>query len=272
MKETKQLANGLSVTIYPAAQETPKYIFYFHGGGLIYGSKNDLPESLKELFVSKGYTILALDYLLAPNSSLEEIIGTLIESFNLLKDTLIQNQPFGFCGRSAGSYLMFQLAKYLTQKQQAPKFLINFYGYTDFNYLQKQSPLITHQITETEISTIDQHTKVADDPLFTRVLLYHYGNQHGCLPEYYGLLGKEEEKFTIQPADLIHFPPCFSTASTTDKEIPFSYSKKISKQIPNSTFYPVYDLEHDFLKQTKEPQVQEVLTKLADWLHQTTNF
>ena len=35
---------------------------------MIYGTKSDLPEELKELFTSNGYTVLALDYLLAPNT------------------------------------------------------------------------------------------------------------------------------------------------------------------------------------------------------------
>jgi len=43
MKETKQLLDDITVTIYPAQSDTPKYILYLHGGGLIYGSKGDLP-------------------------------------------------------------------------------------------------------------------------------------------------------------------------------------------------------------------------------------
>lgn len=111
MKNNQTLANGATVTIYPTTTESTNYVVYLHGGGMIYGTKSDLPEELKELFTSNGYTVLALDYLLAPNTKIDHILGALTETFQLLNEEIIQNQPFGLCGRSAGGYLMLQLTK-----------------------------------------------------------------------------------------------------------------------------------------------------------------
>lgn len=268
MKEIKQLLDDITVTIYPAQSDTPKYILYLHGGGLIYGSKGDIPNRLKDLFLAHGYTLLALDYLLAPNTSVTEIIAKLNESFDALKKTIIHEHPFGICGRSAGSYLMFHLTKYLCVDLGGRRIIKkNFYGYADFEFLKKQTTPTTHTLTEEMLIDIDQQTPTADDPLMGRALLYYYGRQQGILADYYRLpKSLDWSDYAISETELAVFPPCYSTASTSDQEVPFASSKRISKQIPNSRFKPVYDLEHDFLKQTNEPQVQTVLKELSDWL------
>lgn len=49
-------------------------LLYFHGGGLIFGQRDDLPETYLTLLTQAGYGILAIDYLLAPESRLDLII------------------------------------------------------------------------------------------------------------------------------------------------------------------------------------------------------
>lgn len=156
MKNNQTLANGATVTIYPTTTEPTNYVVYLHGGGMIYGTKSDLPEELKELFTSNGYTVLALDYLLAPNTKIDHILGTLTETFQLLNEEIIQNQPFGLCGRSAGGYLMLQLTKQLQTLNLTPQFLVNFYGYTDLEFIKEPRKLLKQAISAKEIATIDQ--------------------------------------------------------------------------------------------------------------------
>ncbi len=263
LKRTITLANGAQVDCYPAESEQ-KIVIYFHGGGLIYGSKNDLPSGLKDTFLAKGYTVLAVDYLLAPNSSLPEILTALEETFYLLKDSLIGNHRFGFCGRSAGGYLMLLLTKKLFAKQLSPDFLVNFYGYTDLSFIHEERKLLPLTIEKEQVAAIDLEAPVWDDPLLSRFLLYHYAVQQNLLKDFYGINALEE--FTISDSDLQQFPRTFSSCSTSDKEVPFSYSKKIGRTIPNSSFKPVYYLDHDFLKEIDKPEVQKILQALQDWL------
>lgn len=263
MKKTINLANGAAVDSY-STDNDQKVVLYFHGGGLIYGSKNDLPSELKNRFLAKGYTVLAVDYLLAPNSPLPEIVAALEESFYLLKESVIGDRPFGFCGRSAGGYLMLLLTKRLLAKNISPDFLVNFYGYTDLAFIQDTRQLLPMTIEKDQVATVNLQEPVWDDPLMARFLLYHYGVQQNLLPEYYGI--DADEEFSITDAELVQFPPTFSSASTSDKEVPFRYSKKISRLIPDSSFKPVYYLDHDFLKEVHKPEVQQVLQVLEDWL------
>ncbi|MEO1769718.1 alpha/beta hydrolase [Candidatus Enterococcus ferrettii] len=263
MKKTITLTNGAAVDIYPTDSQQ-KIVLYFHGGGLIYGSKNDLPSGLRDLFLAKDCTVLAVDYLLAPNSTLSEIMNALEESFYLLKESVIGNRPFGFCGRSAGGYLMLLLTKRLLAKQLSPDFLINFYGYTDLSFIQNERQLLPLTIEKEQIATVGLEGTIWDDPLLTRFLLYHYAVQQNLLLEYYDVDSIEE--FSVADADLAKFPRIFSSASTSDKEIPFSYSKKIARLIPDSCFKPVYYLDHDFLKESDNLEVQKVLHALEEWL------
>jgi acetyl esterase/lipase len=267
LKRNNVLSNGAAFDSYAATGSATKYVLYLHGGGLIYGSKKDLPDALKQVFLTHGYTVLALDYLSAPNASVKEIVASLIETFHLLKKEVIYDHPFALCGRSAGGYLMLQLTKALIAEEIKPHFLVNFYGYTDLDFIKTQKSHLTQAISANEIQNIDQTSIIWDDPYLSRFLLYQYGVQKSLLPIYYGLPTTEDwTSYGITNEELINFPPCFSTTSSSDEEVPFRYSKKIGRTIPDSTFKPVYYLEHDFLKQTREPAVKQLLTQLSAWL------
>ena len=60
-----------SAIIYYDQKITPKAcILYFHGGGLLYGHKEDLPEGHLIKLTEAGYIIIAYDYPLAPTAKL----------------------------------------------------------------------------------------------------------------------------------------------------------------------------------------------------------
>ena len=48
-------------------------IIYFHGGGLLYGRRKDLPRPHLNTLTQAGYAIIAFDYPLAPAAKLEMI-------------------------------------------------------------------------------------------------------------------------------------------------------------------------------------------------------
>ena len=57
-------------------------ILYFHGGGLLFGSRNDLPEIHLHLLTENGYPIIAFDYPLAPSAKLDLILEDVCASVN----------------------------------------------------------------------------------------------------------------------------------------------------------------------------------------------
>ncbi|MGM0165489.1 hypothetical protein IGI39_000431 [Enterococcus sp. AZ135] len=263
MKKTMTLTNQANYDLYETTQND-KFVLYLHGGGLVYGSKNDLPRDLRDRFLQRGYSVLALDYRLAPNSSLVEILDDLETSVAFLCNTIIKGASFGICGRSAGAFLMLQLTQRLKEKNQAPDFLVNFYGYTDLTFINEERTLLPQKISSKQIEGTELKKPIWDDPLMSRYLLYHYAVQQNLLPSFYGVDSPDE--FALSKEILHSFPKTFSSASSSDEEIPFRYSKMIGRSIPDSLFVPVYYLPHDFLKESNKSEVQVVLDKLADWL------
>ena len=67
------------------------------------------------------------------------------------------------------------------------RFLVNFYGYTDLEFIKEPRKLLKQAISAKEIATIDQTKPVWDDPFLSRYLLYHYSIQQELLPHFYGL-------------------------------------------------------------------------------------
>ena len=57
-------------------------LFYLHGGGLLYGERDDLPTPYVNMLLSAGYTIVSADYPLAPESCYSEIIESTMSIFS----------------------------------------------------------------------------------------------------------------------------------------------------------------------------------------------
>jgi hypothetical protein len=148
-----------------------------------------------------------------------------------------------------------------------PERLVNFYGYYDLAFIHTKRQLTNTTITPEMIAGIDQTQTVWDDPLLQRYVLYMYGVQQQQLNDFYQVSEQTIDDFTISAELLKQFPPTFSTASTSDAEVPFKYSKSLKRLIPDCKFVPVYDLEHDFLKQPEDEQLQKVFNQLATWLN-----
>ena len=58
-------------TVVPPRAEADRHIavFYLHGGGLVYGERDDLPAPYVRAFADAGYTLVCADYPLAPESA-----------------------------------------------------------------------------------------------------------------------------------------------------------------------------------------------------------
>lgn len=266
MPKTETLENGCQVTIYPAKAET-KIMLYFHGGGLVYGSRSDIPQQLVSLFNRNNYTVIALDYLLAPNSTLPEIMTGVTESFQEIVFRWLKDRPFAFCGRSAGSYLMLLLTRWLQQTAPAtPERLIAFYGYYDLAFINDPRNLSPLDISQEQVNSFDTTQPLWDNPTLQRYLLYLYGAQQLQLSAYYGITPENRSEFQLTDDELKTLPPIFASASNSDNEVPFKYSKRLGRLSPANKFVPVYYLSHDFLKELQRPEVQHVLIELEKWL------
>lgn len=103
-------------------------LFYLHGGGLLYGVRDDLPRRYVDIILGRGLTLVTADYPLAPQAQIGAILNAVEEVFRSSSDLLPAGRTF-LCGRSAGAYLALMLAHQLGQSGEAPAGVADFYGY-----------------------------------------------------------------------------------------------------------------------------------------------
>ena len=251
-------------------------ILYFHGGGLLYGVRDDLPRIYIDKFLDAGYDILTLDYPLAPESKLDTILNSTYEEIsyylNNYKEVFkLNSNKFILFGRSAGSYLAFMMCNMLIKNNRLlPLSIISLYGYTrldevEFNIPSKHYNKLA-KITDENIRKIISDKPVTYGPMNERFSLYIKGRQEGSWIE--TICNKENIlKYSIDDDSLKSFSPTILAAATSDPDVPYRISKKISRIIPNSTLIALYEEAHDFDRDIKSNSGKETYDKIINWLN-----
>ena len=116
----------------PNDQTTRPLAVWIHGGALIMGHRESLPDRVKTLLYDAGYAIASIDYRLAPETQLPDIIADVEDSFIWLrqKSTSLRIDParMAVLGGSAGGYLALTAGFRTTP---APQAIVSFWGYGD---------------------------------------------------------------------------------------------------------------------------------------------
>ncbi len=266
----------LTHTMYlPKTGSKKPCILYLHGGGLLYGTRHDLPKAHLTAIVQSGYPVLALSYPLAPSVPIDIILKSVHESIRWFSQDpaslSLQTDDFYLWGRSSGAYLMFHTAeKCLENHEKMPLGLINFYGYSGFDSPTFKTPRFLKGRAviprKAVLKFVEDPTVITDDPAMRRIILYEYARQTAEWTTLLGLVKLTPSLFSLKHETFSRFPRSFNTASNTDEDVPFSESKSISKIIPNSIFIPVYNRPHDFDTDAEEPQTVKVYDRLIQWL------
>ena len=263
---------------FPSAPAKYRTILYFHGGGLLFGSRKDLPEVYRDMFLKAGYDFLAFDYPLAPEYPVSMIAVSCMQFVQWFlthyPDELGLSSPeYILFGRSAGAFLSIQTAYQMVRNRlPAPDALILFYGYPSLLEEDFSKPNRYYQAEYPPVSKEEAFQSIENSPVFDtvkspRTLLYLYARQTGGWME---LLGPEEdlEDSSLSSKQLSILPPAFLTASSMDRDVPFRLSKNMARSIPDSKFYPVYNLGHDFDQDTSAPEGRQAYEECLEWLEQ----
>lgn len=250
-------------------------ILYFHGGGLLYGVRDDLPEIYINTFLNSGYDFLAMDYPLAPESKLDKIIeSSFQEILYYLKNSGgvfgLENKEYLLFGRSAGAYLCFMLCDSLIKNNEVlPLAIISLYGYARLDEAQFNTPSKYYsklsQVPDRSIEKIISDTPVTYGPVNLRFSLYIKARQEGKWVEY--VCGEEAPaKYSLDNENLQGFPPTILAASTLDPDVPYKISKTLHKQIPNSHLITIYGEVHDFDRNISNKSGKSTYEEIVKWL------
>lgn len=249
-------------------------VLYLHGGGLLYGERDDLPRSYIEMFLTHGHALVCADYPLAPEMPLRGIHAFVDALWSLtsaeLAPRLGTERVFIF-GRSAGAYLALTLSARICGHgdAQRPEGVIDFYGYDDasdpalagISEHYRSFPLVSRDNVQTIIGV----EPVTSGPMAKRYALYVYARQQGAWNELLGTDAEESEAYAISDAQASAMPPVFYAASTDDQDVPYAVSKKLARRL-RARMVTLYGLEHDFDRDATNPAGRDAYEKLLAWM------
>ncbi|MBP2625390.1 MAG: hypothetical protein H6Q68_101 [Firmicutes bacterium] len=250
-------------------------ILYFHGGGLLYGVRDDLPEMYINQFLNSGYDFLALDYPLAPESQLDTILKSAFELIlfyleNMDKVFALKNNNYVLFGRSAGAYLCFMLCDMLIKNQAVlPMAIISLYGYARLDEIEFNTPNKYYNklasVPDENIKKVISDSPVTYGPMNLRFSLYIKARQEGMWIKH--LCGKEDAtKYSLNDEELTKFPPTILVAATLDPDVPYKMTKSLRKRIPNSHLITIYREVHDFDRDVKDESGRVTYEEIITWL------
>ena len=210
-------------------------IIFIHGGALIGGSRSDALIII-EMLSHAGYTVVSIDYRLAPETKLKDIIEDISDAFCWVREKgpeLFNIDPnrIGVVGNSAGGYLTLMSGCIINP---APKALVSLYGYGDIDgswYNQPdpfycQQPLVTESVARAAVGTriISEISRPNDRRLF-----YLYCRQQGLWPKEvtgYDHEVKPEAFYPFCPIRNVtpQYPPTLFIHGDSDTDVPHERS------------------------------------------------
>lgn len=256
----------LPYTIIEAKNPSAKgVILYFHGGGLIFGQSNDLPQDYIDI-LTENYHLVLVSYRLAPESNIDVIINDALTQYDTIQQ-LYPTFPIFTFGRSAGAFLAM-----LTAHHRNVDGVIDFYGYCRIHvpaFLRpnKQYQALSSQITPDILNQLIQSKPLISGPIQTRYPIYLYVRGQAQWMAYLGIQSSTQSDYNISPKQLKAFPPTFIVHCTGDPDVPYSESEHIHRYINHSHFKSLSLESHDFDRDVNET-AQSIYRQAVQFLDQ----
>ena len=271
----------------PSSASSPAPVIVFiHGGCLIYGSRQGIIPWHQERYLDAGYTVVSIDYRLAPETRLPLIIEDLQDAFRWVRDQGpkrfgIDPDRLAVVGHSAGGYLTL-MAGFCVEPR--PRALVSFYGYGDIvaDWYSKPDPFYCRQpaVSEEESGRRVQGP-VISEPYEGRGKdrFYLYCRQHGTWPrEVSGHDPETEPEFFVpySPERNVTpgYPPTLLLHGDQDTDVPYQQSATMAAELAR------HQVEHRLITgaggghgfgcDADDPQAVEAFAVVMDFLEKHT--
>lgn len=219
-------------------------IVWIHGGALILGHRKSVEPKVLRLAEEHGWALVSLDYRLAPETKLPDLISDIEAAFDWLAGDgagrfRLDPERIVVVGGSAGGYLTL-ITGYRVQPQ--PKALVAFYGYGDLmgDWYSTPSPHARHNvktISREEAGEQTDGTVISDarQRKGNGGLIYLHYRQNGIWPEKVSGFDRATIAQKIAPFEPVRnvtadFPPTLLIHGTNDTDVPFEQSTLMVEQ------------------------------------------
>ncbi|MGI6608936.1 MAG: alpha/beta hydrolase [Limnochordia bacterium] len=214
-------------------------ILWIHGGALIFGNRRQLPSDQVEFYLSRGYTVISIDYRLAPEAKLPEIVDDVQCAYRWIQDQAdllkVARDRMAIVGHSAGGYLAL-----LTGALQKPRAIVSFYGYgditSDWYYRADPHYLQAGSIDPKAAYASIRESVLAGSPITPRNTYYRYCRQNGLWPTSVCGFDPRVETARSEPLCPIRlvsntYPPTLLIHGKKDTDVPFEESIRMGEEL-----------------------------------------
>lgn len=254
---TYKKADGLEIQadVYHAGKSGSRRptVIWIHGGALILGDRTGVSGQLKQRVLANDWTIVSIDYRLAPETRLPAILEDVQDACRWVREQgpqLFGADPerIAITGGSAGGYLTL-CAGFLVKP--APKALVSFWGYGEVagEWMSRPDPFYAAQPA---VPKDEAHAAVGKQPLTgaggksNRGRFYLYCRQHGIWSrEVTGHDPDREPKAFDAFCPLRNvsaaYPPTLFVHGDHDTDVPYEQSVLMGKELARQ------GVEHELL-------------------------
>ncbi|WP_410769494.1 alpha/beta hydrolase fold domain-containing protein [Fontibacillus sp. BL9] len=275
-KRTEQ--SSIYADIYYHGSQTP-VIIYIHSGALIFGTRKWLPIEQVEIFKNAGFSIISIDYRLAPETNFQLIIEDVEDALNWVRSTASKMYDFNtdkiaLIGSSAGAYLSLVSGT----MEYRPNAIVSFYGYGDIlgkwysepSEFYCKRPIVN--LVEAEKYLSDSEVSEGS---WERFNYYLWCRQHGTWVEKVTGFDRDIDSELLRkynPIDNIskYFPPTLFLHGDKDTDVPYEQSlimyEELRKVGIETDLITVNGADHVFDQNINDVQVRIAFEKTVGFL------
>jgi acetyl esterase/lipase len=222
-------------------------VVWIHGGALISGNRQSVPRNLLDLCRDEGYALVSLDYRLAPEVKLPEVIADVEDAFRWLrgagaKECHLDTNRVVVTGGSAGGYLTLMTGVAVKPR---PTALVAYWGYGDVDgawyttpseFYRKQVPLIDRADAYRGVGGRVITGSEDGVDFRARGRFYLYLRQNGQWTKEVTGFDPAAEKVKLDrycPVRNVspEYPPTLLVHGTEDTDVPYQLSADMAKEL-----------------------------------------
>lgn len=279
---TYKTVNQLDIagSFYKTNTANAPLVLFIHGGGLIWGTRHDMKKEQIELYLENGYNVLTIDYRLAPESKLPNIINDIKDATDWVLEEGYKQLDYDpkrvvVIGSSAGGYLALNTGTF----DNKPKAIVSFYGYGDIlaDWYLKPSKHFNQQtkVPEVLVNQLIKKEQISSAPIEERYAIYLYCRQQGKWHDYVTGLDPRIYRDHLLPFCPVNhvdetFPPTMLLHGDQDEDVPYNESIKMQKALQENKVYTelvtIPNGKHTFDYQFEDPSTKGAFKKVLAFL------
>jgi acetyl esterase/lipase len=228
--------------------ESRPVVVSIHGGALIMGHRAAIDERMKAPLLDRGYALVSIDYRLAPETQLPEIIHDVEDAFTWIAEKgpelfRADAKRIAVLGGSAGGYLTLATGYRVKPR---PVALVAFWGYGDLvgAWYSEPSPHPRHH--ESKLSREEAFKQVSGPPISDARerkgnggAFYQYCRQQGLWPKAVSGWDPKAEAKKFAPYEPVRnvtpqFPPTLMIHGDEDTDVPYEESVMMEAELKNN--------------------------------------